>query len=384
MNKPLEIYELCNIIKGSVPKTQFTVIGEVSGAKLYHQTLYFNLKDNMNLLNCILFSSKTIKNINNGDKIVCSGVIDYYSRNGKLSFKIDKIISIEGTGEMYKIYQEYMLQCESLGYFDKPKTKLKLPIKNVLFVTSKSGAAIQDIIYNLNINKSKVKYDICNVSVQGNNCPRDIIKELKYKDNLGDYDIIIITRGGGSFEDLIGFSHPKLIKFIYEFDYPVLSAIGHMIDNPLLDKVANFNVPTPSLAAQFIIDHNKNYCTELNSVKYLLEEKIKYTLNMMEKNINMLQNKLSIHSLFLENTITFMKDIIRDKLDNIENNINMLKNKLNIVKNYNNSISVLFGKKKYNTMNKIEKKLKSNKPITIIINNIKIILTDYEYDINYH
>ena len=66
--------------------------------------------------------------------------------------------------------------------------------------------------------------------------------------------MIVITRSGGSFEDLFGFSKPKLIEYIYNFDYPVLSAIGHMVDNPILDMVADFNAPTPSLAGQFIID----------------------------------------------------------------------------------------------------------------------------------
>ena len=97
-----------------------------------------------------------------------------------------------------------MLKCKSKGYFDKTKAILPKPITNILILTSKNGAAIQDFIYNINEIKF-IKYEIVDVPVQGLKCPSKIISVLKNKENLKDYDFILLTRGGGSFEDLLGF-----------------------------------------------------------------------------------------------------------------------------------------------------------------------------------
>jgi len=84
--------------------------------------------------------------------------------------------------------------------------------------------------------------------------------------NDENYDLVVITRGGGSFEELFGFSQPELIESVYKFGIPILSAIGHQVDHPLLDLVADYSAPTPSLASQFIVDWNKHHLRDLHNV----------------------------------------------------------------------------------------------------------------------
>ena len=100
---------------------------------------------------------------------------------------------------------------ETKGYF-LPNEKFNMPnkVENILLLTSEKGAAIQDFIYALENNQSKLDYDIIDVPVQGNDCPKVIIENLQKLEK--NYDAIVITRGGGSFEDLFGFSKPELIE----------------------------------------------------------------------------------------------------------------------------------------------------------------------------
>lgn len=387
MNNPLEVNQLNQLIASNIPNSKYKIIGEINNLKNSHGHFFLVLKDDSDCINCVLWKSKAHlleEPLNDGDKIIVEGKISYYCATGNVSFIIDKIISIEGTGKFYKLYQKYQKKFEDLGYFNKD-IKLILPefISNVLLITSETGAAIQDFFYNIKKNKSLLNYDICNVTVQGKNCPKNLIKKLKLLDKEGKlkkYDLIIITRGGGSFEDLFGFSKPKLIEYMYEFKHPVLSAIGHVVDNPLLDRVADFSTPTPSLAGQFIIDHNKSYITILKNDLDIMKNKMRHHIDEYKSKITEIKDNLSKHLLFLERTkITFeenIKNMMNNKLRMIEEYLNKLKRM-----EANEEIIFLFGSKKLNNINKIIKKLENNRSIRIISGNKKILIKNYDYEI---
>ena len=144
----------------------------------------------------------------------------------------------------------------------------------------------------------KVNQELVNVIVQGNDCPSNIIKYLEdnfIKNSNDTFDLIVLTRGGGSFEDLFGFCKPELIECIYKLKIPLLSAVGHQIDTTLVDYIADIVAPTPSLAAQYIVDHNKKYVKELNHIKLSLLEQIKDDFS--EQNIILNNYKINLYLL---------------------------------------------------------------------------------------
>ena len=384
MNNPIKIHELNKLIISKLPTGRFKIIGEINNLKNSHGHLFFVLKDENESINTIIWKNTLLEELlNEGDQIIVEGKINYYSGRGNISFIIDKIISIEGTGKFYKLYQKYKNKCESLGYFNKNKNLLPEYIQNILLVTSETGAAIQDFFYNIKKNKSLLNYDICNCIVQGEKCPKDLIKKLKNLDKenkLNKYDLIIITRGGGSFEDLFGFSKLKIIEYIYNFNYPVLSAIGHAVDNPLLDLVADYNVPTPSLAGQFIIDYNKSYITILNNDIDILKNKLNHYLEKYNDNIINIKENINKKLLFLERTKIIFEENIKSQINQKLSDIELYLKKLDKNED-NNKIIILFGTKKLNNFNKILKKIKNNRTIRIISNNKKLLIKNYEYEI---
>ena len=323
-NKPLTVSEFCQQIKDFLPSKKFMVTGEVNQLKNSHGHHYFTFKDNDNIINATIWKSKieSLKIvIKEGDKITVDGKLDFYSIGGKINFIIDKVITNDGIGELLKKYQKIKNDFEKKGYFD-PITKLKLPnyIKNILLLTSESGAAYHDFTYGLENAKSNVNVELIDVIVQGIDCPKNICEQLEnIKLKNVNYDLVILTRGGGSFQDLFGFSQSELIETIHNFNLPTLSAIGHQIDNPLSDLVCDYSAPTPSLAAQFIVDYNKNY---LKSYQKILKE----ITNVM--NIKLINELEKVNNLF-EKLNKKWFSFERNNKQNLINELNTMLRKLN-------------------------------------------------------
>lgn len=359
----INITNLCQILKSSLPNNKFKIVGEVSQPKISQGHLYLTLKDNSSSIKAIIWKTKLEKingNINEGDKITVIGKLDYYNFTGTISLIIDSIVENEGIGELQKKYDLLKSNFLAKGYFDK-KNKIKLPeiIKNILIITSKHGAAIHDFLFNLENNKSKIKYDIIDVPVQGVESPliiSNIINELE-TDNL-DYDLIVITRGGGSFQDLFGFSDEVLIESVFNFkNIPILSAIGHQVDNPLLDLVADYSCPTPSLAAQLLVDINRNYIIKLQNLKIEFNNEISHEINNKQK-------QLLIHKNKLRNVFQEIKNISNQFGNKIVNEINTIKLKLEYIKkSLDNPNIELFD----NSHNKINNVMEINKDSIMIM-----------------
>lgn len=268
-NITLSVSTFCQTIKDILPHKKFTVQGQVNQLKNSQGHLYFTFKDNDHCINATIWKSKVISiktPLKEGDKITVEGKLDFYALGGKLNFIIDKVLTNEGIGDLLQKYEQMKSNFTKLGYFSRPKKPLVHCIKNILLLTSETGAAYHDFIYGLNNANMKINITLRNVIVQGIDCAKNISIELEsIKDSMIPYDLVILTRGGGSFQDLFGFSEPELITTLYNFNVgPTLSAIGHQIDNPLSDLVCDYSAPTPSLAAQFIVDHNRSY---INNIK---------------------------------------------------------------------------------------------------------------------
>ena len=265
------VSELSDYLKSIVSNKKVKVTGEVSQPVLRGGHLYFSLKDDGSNIKSIVWKSKNINKeaISEGQKLTLECKLDFYGGNGSINLIVDKIITQEGSGELFIKYEKIKQEFINKGYFDKSRKK-QLPkiLKDILILTSESGAALQDFIYNLDNNKSLINYDIQDVKVQGSECPKTICEQLEQlKQGNIHYDLVVITRGGGSFEELFGFSQSEIIESVYNFHLPVLSAIGHQVDNPLLDLIADISAPTPSLAAQFIVDYNKKFINGLEEIR---------------------------------------------------------------------------------------------------------------------
>jgi exodeoxyribonuclease VII large subunit len=159
----------------------------------------------------------------------------------------------EGLGELYLAYEQLKEKLEKEGLFDTSyKKKIPFLPNRVGVITSKTGAVIRDIINVTTRRYNKVNLLIYPASVQGVNVASTVIKGIQTFNNLNNVDVIIIARGGGSFEDLFGFNDENLAREIYKSKIPIISAVGHETDFTICDFVSDLRAPTPSAAAELV------------------------------------------------------------------------------------------------------------------------------------
>lgn len=359
----MNINELSLLIKKSLPKENIKLTAEVRQPKISNGHMYLNLKDNSGMINACIWKSNitdNIKDLEDGDNIKVKGKLNYYSGRGSLNFIIDKLLEKKGEGDLKVQYKKIMKDFESKGYFLENK-KIKIPerLNNILLLTSKNGAAIEDFYHTLENSNCKINHTLIDVIVQGSECPSNICKVLNNPDTFkNSYDMIVITRGGGSFEDLFGFCQPELIETVYKLNIPVLSAIGHQVDTTLLDYVSDYVAATPSLAGQFIVNHNKKYLDTLKVKKNIILHNLLKNINNKLQILNSYENKIREYTYDLNN----MKLNYKHKLiQNINNKVLYLDNLLN---KYNNDNNIEL----YNTKNKL---LKTKEDFINLCNNNK-------------
>ena len=273
-----------------------SVRGEVSNCK-YHSSghIYFSIKDNTGVLTCVMFAGKR-RGLNfemkEGQKIVVTGSIDVYERDGKYQLYASKI-EHDGIGDLYKKYLELKDNLEEMGMFDNSyKNTIPGYAMKIGIVTAKTGAAIQDII---NISKRRnpyVQLYLYPALVQGEGAALSIANGIEVLDNFG-VDVIIVGRGGGSIEDLWAFNEEIVARAIFGCNTPVISAVGHETDFTIADYVSDMRAPTPSAAAEIAVFEYDKFVAELEEKKQRILNVFKYKLNDNKRRIKDIEWKLN-------------------------------------------------------------------------------------------
>jgi len=252
------IQKITDFLSDIIAETSFNEItGEIISIKPSDKHLYLTVKNQDYQINCI-FWNKTPNDIKDGDKIKITGFLSIMKKNLSIYFNVKKIEKI-GSGNYINGFVELKNKIINLGWTLNKKSITPFPY-NIGIITSLEGAALQDILQTFKLDSCIGNIYLKNALVQGKQCPASVISAIKYfNDNFTNIDVLLITRGGGSNEDLIGFSDFNLLEEIHSCKFVTISAVGHQIDNQLSDLVCDYNFATPSIAAKFIVEKQKTY-----------------------------------------------------------------------------------------------------------------------------
>ena len=265
------------------------VEGEISNYKVSHKNLFFTLKDEESKIDVVCWGAFNNKELHNGKRVVVTGRISCWDRQGSYQITANKI-EIKGIGDLYSLFLKLQAQYETAGYFDsKNKKPLNEQINRIGVITALEGAALKDFLYVLEKNRFHGEVCVKGCVVQGKDCPKSVAKCVKELDML-NLDVIVITRGGGSYEDLFGFSHKEIIEAIYNANTCIISAIGHEIDTMLSDYVADIRAATPSVAGEIIALHQQ----QRTNINYIFKYKDKIRLDLIT---DLHQLKSQIHDI---------------------------------------------------------------------------------------
>ncbi len=298
-----DLFIIVNNIPGQV------IEGEITAIKVSGKNQYITIKNGDFQISCISWSyihDAVISNL-----VELKGEVKVMKKNMSIYFNIKKL-SIKGDGNIITEFNKLKNKVVSLGYCDNKKKLASFPL-NVAIVTSLEGAAIQDILQTFRLDNFIGNIYIKNAIVQGKSCPSSVVESINFfnssefeivvvqggsdggdggddgeekEDGGGDdgekegcgggerrvitsknIDVLLVTRGGGSNEDLLGFSDFAVLEAIHKSNIITISAVGHQIDNQLSDIVADYSFATPSIASKFIVERQKEFISNMIDIK---------------------------------------------------------------------------------------------------------------------
>ncbi len=327
-----------NLIDSDYVLRSITIKGEISNCK-YHSMghIYFAIKDEGGSMRCVMFRSNVASGLKfrleDGQAVVITGNVSVYERDGSYQLYARKIVKEDdGKGKLYEEFEKLKQKLYDEGLFDF-ETKKPIPAfpKSVGIVTSKTGAAIQDIMNIAKRRNPYVQLVLYPAQVQGEGAAATIARGIRYLDTLG-LDTIIVGRGGGSIEDLWAFNEEIVARAIYEANTPIISGTGHEVDNTIADYVADLRAPTPSAAAELAIPDIMSTINKVDNLKVSIDRGIVAKLRSLHiqlERCNAVLNKLS-PEMKLFNNQQRLSDL-KDSMDHImDNKFQNLKHRLAI------------------------------------------------------
>ena len=385
-----------------------SVIGEISNlSRPSSGHIYFTLKDEDGAIRCAMFKNRNI-NLNfrpqDGDQCLLKGQVSIYAARGDYQLIVSNI-QPAGSGNLMQKFEDLKHKLEAEGLFD-PKNKLQVPAspKHICVVTSSSTAAFQDIISTIKRRAPSSQLSISETSVQGDNAHISIINALnrimKFNElNKNKIDVVVLTRGGGSIEDLWCFNNEELAREIHTFPIPTISGVGHEIDFTICDFVSDLRVPTPTASAEVVTEFNFNLIDRLNDLKIDIHKAVLNFMENLNQKIQLLKSKLNspkaslrektqkldnieiLFQKYQQMILSNKKSVINDlnselnlknpitKLNNITSKVDGLSDKLNFMLNQK-----LDNQK--NNLDKLHKSINILSPLSILDRGYSIILNE--------
>ena len=309
------------------------VKGEISNFKVHSSgNVYLSLKDENSKLNCVIFKSNYDKNLElkNGIKVIASGYISVYERDGSYQLYINSI-EIEGIGNLYIEFNKLKEKLSKEGLFD-PKYKKSIPTipKSIGVITSPTGAVIRDIINVIKRRYPKVAVKLYPVTVQGNKSANDICEGIRFFNDMKNVDTIIVGRGGGSIEELWSFNEEIVAREVFKSEIPIISAVGHETDFTICDFVSDMRAPTPSAAAEIATPSLLDLEYKLNNIRNRMNRSLINQVQIDEHRLNSVFERINnyLKSYTIKDNIIQL-DKIYDKITfEVENNLNIEKERL--------------------------------------------------------
>ncbi|HHT9125092.1 MAG TPA: exodeoxyribonuclease VII large subunit [Candidatus Brocadiia bacterium] len=257
--KIFTVSEITRMIKESLEQEFFStwIVGEISNVRRPNSGhIYFTLKDENAQLNAIIFRNVADRlkfELKDGVSVIAFGSITVYEPRGQYQLQVEEL-EPKGIGALQLAFQQLKERLGKEGLFDLSHKKPlpALPGK-IAIVTSPTGAAIRDILNVINRRFPRVEILIYPVKVQGEGAAQEIAQAIYDLNTMGDIDVMIVGRGGGSLEDLWAFNEEIVARSIYASRIPVISAVGHEIDLTISDLVADKRALTPTEAGELVV-----------------------------------------------------------------------------------------------------------------------------------
>lgn len=275
----LSVSQVSDLIRRALEEgvqSPLRVVGEVGGMSLRNHW-YFTLKDDAAVLSCVAWASSAARFgfvPKEGDQVLATGHVSHYGPQGKTQFYVNKLEPV-GAGALAARFAAMCDELRRLGYFDEARKKPLPPFpRRIAVVTSRHGAALHDVLDTARRRCRAVEILVVDVRVQGDGAAEDVARAIRWLDRSADalgIDALLVTRGGGSIEDLWTFNERLVADAVYACTIPVVAAIGHESDTTVIELVADLRAATPTQATMRLIPDGDALGEQLAHLRARLE-----------------------------------------------------------------------------------------------------------------
>jgi len=287
------------LLEGHFPSVW--IIGEISNlSRPSSGHWYFSLKDSNAQVRCAMFRASNARlrfQADSGQQVIARAKLSLYEARGDYQLIVE-YMELAGAGDLARQFEELKARLHQEGLFDTARKKPipSLP-RHIVIVTSPTGAAIHDILTVLNRRFPAIPVTVFPTSVQGQNAGAEIARAITLANRLAaqgsmDTDVILVSRGGGSLEDLWAFNEEVVARAIAQSDLPVVSAVGHEVDFTIADFVADSRAPTPSAAAELLSPDRLDIAANLAGYEQVLKRQIQQQLESLKQQLEWQQSRL--------------------------------------------------------------------------------------------
>jgi exodeoxyribonuclease VII large subunit len=273
----LTVSELTAGIKDLLESTfdEVWVEGEISNLRRPPSGhLYFTLKDEKSQIRGVLFKQQArfVRfELEDGQHVICWGRVGIYEKRGEYQLILD-YIEPRGIGSLQLAFEQLKQRLFEEGLFDQARKRpLPLVPRRIGIVTSPTGAVIRDMLHILRRRFANIEVLLYPVRVQGERAAEEIADGIAFLGAQGEVDVIIVGRGGGSLEDLWAFNEEAVARAIFSSPIPVISAVGHETDFTIADFVADLRAPTPSAAAELVVQEKRDLIRQIEVLRERME-----------------------------------------------------------------------------------------------------------------
>ncbi|HBB2306960.1 TPA: exodeoxyribonuclease VII large subunit [Escherichia coli] len=256
---------------------------------------YFTLKDDNAQVRCAMFRNSNRRvtfRPQHGQQVLVRANITLYEPRGDYQIIVESM-QPAGEGLLQQKYEQLKAKLQAEGLFDQQlKKPLPSPAHCVGVITSKTGAALHDILHVLKRRDPSLPVIIYPTAVQGDNAPGQIVRAIELANKRNECDVLIVGRGGGSLEDLWSFNDERVARAIFASRIPVVSAVGHETDVTIADFIADLRAPTPSAAAEMVSRNQQELLRQIQSVQQRLGMAMDYFLANRTRRLTLLHHRL--------------------------------------------------------------------------------------------
>jgi exodeoxyribonuclease VII large subunit len=278
------------------------VRGEISNFTRHSSGhLYFTLKDADGRIKCVMFAKSSQRLVfmpRDGTKVLARGAVSVYDRDGQYQFYVSQM-QPDGIGSLYLAYEQLKQKLEAEGLFEKARKRPLPPYPTAVgVITSPTGAAVRDILTTLRRRYPAASVLLYPVLVQGTQAAASIVRAIEAMNRLGEADVLIVGRGGGSIEELWAFNEEIVARSIHSSAIPVISAVGHETDFTIADFVADVRAATPTAAAELAVPYHLELRQQLHRIDQRLRQGLQYQMHQKRERLRIAAGaKVLVHPL---------------------------------------------------------------------------------------